>query len=532
MVNGILENRHETPEKTLHELDQLSLAWAVNNRAVTVVKDDVAVVVPDKLVRGFWVSSTAGRSEFEKHSFDILHEAPSSRILRSQESEVVVTLPPSALTKRHVSFVIIQNKSLFPSQPNGFIINSLVISVNIENVTHFHGGEVIDIHFRPIATPGRNESRSCAYWHFLENSTGYWSQEGCDFIRATEDGMLDTCRCNHLTHFAAILVPKTVFSEANERALEILTIAGCSLSFMGLIIVGATALLFRSWRQEFRNKIWLQMCMAILILVVTFLVVIFVHYDRYRVKCLLLGVTLHYAVLASFCWMLVAAVLAYRQLTLVFTRDVPHKLLRAAVFAWGAPGVICLVLLSVSPESYAGRFQEMTPGGNFCYPTGLSLWLAVYAPISCILVTNWTLFALILRSVFCSKKIRRYGMGDEALQSVSVSFTLGFLFGLPWVFGLFASNVVAAYLFTLTATFQGFVLFALLVIGNKRTRELWANKMFKKRNKPMTLVTDSDRSADAANRSDRSADAANRNGRGTPAPILLPDTFNGYLEFN
>lgn len=357
--------------------------------------------------------------------------------------------------------------------------------------------QVIDIHLSPkMGEPERNMSRACAYWHFLEDGTGYWSQEGCKLIRATDDGVLDTCRCDHLTHFAEILVPRQVFSQKNEDVLEVLSIIGCCLSIFGLVMVALTAAMFRSWRRDFSNKIWLQLCVAIFFLVICFLVIVFAKFDHYDIPCMLVGIALHYSLLASFCWMLVAAVLSYRRLVIVFTRDASHKLLRASAFSWGAPFAIIGVLLSVDPHSYAGRFEEKTPSGAFCYPSGLGMWLAVYAPIAAMLLANWILFALIVRSVFASRRIQRHGDTNEALRCASVSCLLVFLFGLPWIFGLFAYNVVAAYFFTLTATFQGFVLFLFFVLGNKKTRDLWLNKLKIKQTRkiPVTSSTYTNRS--------------------------------------
>lgn len=349
---------------------------------------------------------------------------------------------------------------------------------------------------RPIyPEPERNISRTCAYWEFLEDGSGFWSQEGCKLI-ISEPGQLDICRCTHLTHFAEVLFPRSVFSEANEDALELLTIIGCCLSIFGVIVVGITSAMFRSWRREFSNKIWFQLCISIFILALSFLIIVFARFDHYNVFCMMLGIILHYSVLSSFCWMLVAAILSYRRLVLVFTRDASHKLLRASAFSWGAPFAVIGVLLSIAPHSYSAQFIDKTPSGSFCYPSGLGLWLSVYLPIALILLVNWTLFGLIVRSVFASRRIQRHGDTNEAFRCASVSCLLVFLFGLPWVFGLFAFNIIAAYLFTLTTTYQGFVLFIFFVLGNKKTRDLWLNKLKIKQTRkvPVTSSTYSNRS--------------------------------------
>ncbi|KAH9634823.1 hypothetical protein HF086_012237 [Spodoptera exigua] len=491
------------PGELLHLLDgigtRLDLAGSVN---ATTIRDNIALVVAqadsEQPVKGLRIAARE-TDNFTSDTFEIIRDRVDSSNLQADNSEVVVKLPDSvSATSRRISFVVFRNDRAFHAAPtNEYRVNSRVLSINVENVTEFERGETVDLHFSSLTgSPERNASRSCAYWVFAENGKGYWSQEGCTFIRASRRGMLDTCRCTHLTHFAEVLIPRAVFSEAHEQALEIISVVGCCLSMLGVILVGITAVLFRSWRRDFNNKIWLQLCIAILLLITCFLIAVFVKFDNYGFACVLVGVLMHYSLLSSFCWMLVAAIISYRRLVMVFTRDASHKLLRASAFSWGAPCAIVGILLSVDPRSYAGRFVEKTPTGAFCYPSGLSLWLAVYAPIAVMLLANWTLFILIVRSVFASRRIQRHGDSNEALRCASVSCLLVFMFGLPWVFGLFAYNLVLAYLFALTATFQGFVLFMFFVVGNKKTRDLWFNKLRIKQTRkiPVTSSTYTNRS--------------------------------------
>ncbi|XP_047527962.1 uncharacterized protein LOC125064781 isoform X2 [Vanessa atalanta] len=492
----------EIPGQLLHLLDRLGSAIELNgSRSAAAVRGNIALLMadanPGHPVRGLKIA-TRDTDVFTDDAFEIISTEPNSTVLDSENNEVVVHLPQSVSETSHrISFVVFRNDRAFQPNEGLYSVNSRVLSIKVGEVTQFENGEVIDIHLSPLTVdPIRNQSRTCAYWEFLNNGSGYWSQEGCTLIRATQPGMLDTCRCTHLTHFAEVLFPRSVFSQKDEDILELLTIIGCCLSLFGLIFVGVTAAIFRSWRRDFNNKIWLQLCIAIFMVALSFLIVIFAKFDQYNVFCMLTGIVLHYSVLASFCWMLVAAVLSYRRLVLVFTRDASHKLLRASAFSWGAPCAVIGVLLSINPQSYAGPFEEKTPSASFCYPSGLGLWLAVYAPIAIILLVNWTLFFLIVRSVFASRGIQRHGDTNEALRCASVSCLLVFLFGLPWIFGLFAYNVVAAYFFTLTATYQGLMLFLFFVLGNKKTRDLWLNKLKIKQTRkvPVTSSTYSNRS--------------------------------------
>jgi hypothetical protein len=60
------------------------------------------------------------------------------------------------------------------------------------------------------------------------------------------------------------------------------------------------------------------------------------------------------------------------------------------------------------------------------------------------------------------------------MRQVATSVLLFFLLGLSWVFGLLAGfSTVCAYLFCITATLQGFVLFLFFVLGEKKSRHYW-----------------------------------------------------------
>ncbi|CAK1552668.1 unnamed protein product [Leptosia nina] len=502
-VDNLLEDTDslEIPSQLLHMLDKLGSTIQLNGSHVaSAVRSNIALVMadaePEYPVRGIRI---AARSDdvFVPDAFQVINDTPNDTELQTGENEAVVVLPNSISDSlRRISFVVFRNDKAFQNADR-HEVNSRVLSIKVENMTQFKKGEAIDIHLSPITSNiTRNQSRTCGYWEFRDDGTGYWSQEGCTFIPSSGADDLDTCRCTHLTHFAEILVPRELFSEHHERVLEMITVIGCCLSLFGLSLVAVTAIIFRTWRRDFSNKIWLQLCVAIFLLALTFIVVVFARFSTYNIPCMLIGVALHYSVLASFCWMLVAAVLSYRRLVLVFSRDASHKLLRASVFSWGTPCAIVGVLLSIAPNSYAGRFEEKTPSGSFCYPSGVSLWVTVYAPICGVILVNWTLFFLIVRSVFASRRIQRHGDSNEALRCASVSCLLVFLFGLPWIFGLFASNLVAAYLFSLTASYQGFILFLFFIVGNKKTRDLWLNKLkiIQTRKVPVTSSTYSNRS--------------------------------------
>ncbi|XP_052753681.1 adhesion G-protein coupled receptor G6-like [Galleria mellonella] len=473
------------PTEFLRLLDELGFRIDLNGtETAALVKDNIALMMADvedsNPVRGL---SVAYREEdvFTDDAFKFLSNMKNIN-LNSTMNELVVHLPESVLNSpRRISFVVFHNDRAFNNREES-IVNSRVISINVYNMTQFDNGEVVNIHMKPLRIPERDRKRSCGYWALLDDSTGYWSQEGCTFIRSRNPVILDTCQCDHLTHFAEILIVKPVFSEQNEAILEMISIIGCSLSILGAIIILITFVLFKTWRLKFRNQIWLQLSLALLIMSICFLVVVFVKYDEYSVSCLLTGIILHFSVLTSFCWMLVTAIKAYRDLVIVFTKYIPCQMTLATIFSWGLPIIVIVTYIFKATEPYKGRFEEMTPSGSFCYPSGLDLWFSVYIPIAVILLINVILFFYTIGFVSSSIHNQNITYYEEAHKCARIGIVLVFLFGLPWIFGLFAFNIVAAYMFTVTATFQCFILFIFIICGNKETRDLW---LFKLKLKPM-----------------------------------------------
>lgn len=348
---------------------------------------------------------------------------------------------------------------------------------------------MVEIHVSPLKRNiPRNQRRVCAFWNFDGNGSGHWSQEGCTLTVTEEEGMLDVCRCNHLTHFAEILITRNVFSELDENILEIISVVGCCLSIIGILIVAATAAAFKTWRANDSNKVWLHLCTAVLFLNICFLITVYTTFEQSGAGCIIIGISLHYSVLATYCWMLVISILSYRKLVLVFTNDISKKLLFSSVFSWGFPMLVIGILLAVDSRAYSGRFEEMTPNGHFCYPKGVALWVTVYGPIGVMWFVNWCLYGIIMRSMSESRNIRKHSKTNEFYRSASVSCLLAFICGIPWVFGFFSWNIIAAYLFTVTVTFQGFVLFLFFVVGSSSTRGLWARAL---RGKPEEYRTTS-----------------------------------------
>nr|CAD7429443.1 unnamed protein product [Timema monikensis] len=434
------------------------------------------------------------------------------------------------------------------------IVGSRVISVSIPGI----GSDLpvpIPIVFKPLLSSLNKPSnqRTCAFWDFSFNSStpsqslGGWSGDGCVYaghsLQGNEKGIngLEVCVCTHLTHFAELILgpsayrtldkskisdPNIQYLLRNEKALDIISIVGCTLSLFGIIGIVTTAAVFRSWRDKSGTKILLQLSLAIALQMVGFLLSNFntrnkhtaipipeeevsnyenndivscpgeskiagdlMNYsydditicDPYLIDgeenifCIILGAFNHYAILCGFSWMLVTAFLQFQRYVKVLgcTRP-PRFLLKSTLFGWGIPLIPVCVMLMITPYSYVPSYHT-----TMCYLTGKSLYLGVILPASMLIFINLFVFVKVIDSVLRGPdgKVRSNPDRNLVYSQLRLGVILFFLLGLSWVFGIILSinsnTIIFSYLFCLTATTQGFVMFLFFVVCDPSTRHLW-----------------------------------------------------------
>lgn len=411
----------------------------------------------------------------------------SEQELMSSKVDVAVLLPQSLTAHiSHIALAIFSDDRAF--QDPAHKANSRIVSITMVGAPQFQSEQYVEIVFRPWAEMG---DKSCVFWDFTL-SGGAWSTEGCELVTSTA-GVRDVCRCSHLTHFAEIILPPGVdMDPIHQTVLDIISVLGCSLSLVGLLGIFLTGAAFRQWRAQLGNKILLHLSAAVSLNMLVFLITAtgMLHTNT---PCIILGVLLHYSVLASFCWMLVSAALQFMRLVTIFgSQRIPHLLLKACLFAWGAPLLPVTVLLSVDIQVYAPDER------GFCYPGGLAFYLAVLCPVLMIVTANMIVFGMILQHVCRGSAIKRHMQSERKLtmRQVATSVLLFFLLGLTWIFGLLAGfSTLCAYLFCITATLQGFVLFLFFVLGEKKSRHYWTRRSAIRKPNTSTSSTPAERVA-------------------------------------
>ncbi|XP_017774147.1 PREDICTED: G-protein coupled receptor 126 [Nicrophorus vespilloides] len=369
-----------------------------------------------------------------------------------------------------------------------------VISVSIPNFGLFLE-EPIPLLFRNKI--GKEFDSECAYWDYGSNSpnkSGRWSSNGGNYMDSN-DQEFSKCAFTHLTHFALLIMSQKLLVhedqewphfedyfgdiEDHDSALNIITIIGCALSLFGISGIFLTAVCFRKWRQKAGTKILLQLSITISLEIVVVHIADSKYLPNATWGCNAVGICLHYVVLSKFSWMFVSAILQYIRFVKVFAVLPPRIVLKAMIFGWCIPLLPVTLVVSFMPNNYNLGVQ------NFCYPTGLGLYLGIFAPIVLIVTANLIVFTLVMKNVL-ENRIEGCGKSRNMLKlQFYLAILLFFMLGIPWVFGILAEwlehsilQLMFVYLFCLTATLQGFVLFIFYVLLDKDTRTMW-KRIFK-----------------------------------------------------
>ncbi|XP_044745291.1 uncharacterized protein LOC123307138 [Coccinella septempunctata] len=321
------------------------------------------------------------------------------------------------------------------------------------------------------------KERACAYWKYgVENSvniSGRWKNES----EPNDKLQFSTCIFNHTTHFAMLINDDS----SDPLYLEIVTNIGCFLSIIGLLGILITGLIFERWRKNLGNIILMNFVFTVAIQICLYYLSGYIHeVISESDSCILIGALLHYAVISEFCWMLIIAILQFKRFVQVLTRPPKYVLFKSFLIGWGFPLVPVLCVLLIDSANYT---SSMT---GLCYPSKIGLYFGVWLPILVITFINFVIFSYIMYSI-CNRKTECVDtVSNEVIFQWRLAVLLFFMLGLTWSFAIaseFMLREIFAYLFCITSTLQGFIMFLFFIVFNERTRILYSvlfSRIFKK----------------------------------------------------
>ncbi|XP_053647572.2 uncharacterized protein [Cherax quadricarinatus] len=409
-----------------------------------------------------------------------------------QDSDVAIIFPPNLTwivasdsgrlakiqinkkQKIQLTFAVYRNPKLFQDResfPN-YSVNSHIIQAT-------YGGKIINNLKEPIKLifrPSRQgNDTKCVYWDFKKNAgRGGWSSEGCWMDEP--EGNLTVCYCNHLTCFAQLMnYSDDVFEGIHALVLDIITIIGCCLSIVSLLLVFITFFLFKKWRRPLSNKILVNLSFSVFCSIVIFLAGIDQTWNV--ILCRSVAVALHYFILASFGWMLVEAVHQYLKFVKVVGTYIPRFMWKASVTAWGVP-VLPIIVVLVFDSTLYDSGNDYNPDTKICWMSSEGFKYAFLPPLALTMSVNLIMFCLIIYGATCGRVRVTSTMSDKNLflSQLRMAICVFFLLGFTWIFGILAiwkGRLLFSYLFCIFNTLQGFFIFMFHVFRERSARRLW-----------------------------------------------------------
>ncbi|XP_017273593.1 adhesion G-protein coupled receptor G2 isoform X2 [Kryptolebias marmoratus] len=373
---------------------------------------------------------------------------------------------------------VFQDNSLGERKLISGILGASVANLSIRGLT-----DNVVFQMRNLEPVPANFVASCVYWDFtLNNDSGGWNPDGCFLQNSTDNETI--CACNHLTSFAILLAlaRDPLISRVQATILTFITYIGCGVSAIFLSITLLTYLAFEKLRKDVPSKILIELCFALLLLNLVFLVDAWLAlYPDAVGLCISTAWFLHYFLLVSFTWMGLEAVHMYMAIVKVFNSYTSHYMLRFSVVGWGVPMLVVIIVIAIDKNNYGlvsyGRFPDGTTD-DFCWlRNDVAFYVAVVAYFCVIFIFNVIMFIVVLVQLHRVKSQNPHNVKHRVtVQDVRSVVGITLLLGLTWGFAFFAwgpVNLPFMYLFSIFNSLQGFFIFVFHCAVKDNVRKQW-----------------------------------------------------------
>nr|XP_033493087.1 adhesion G-protein coupled receptor G2 [Epinephelus lanceolatus] len=473
-------------------VDTVGLKLVLDGKAQTLLSPAVALSV-----------KPADGSNFQETFFSIsdpndvqVRGAPRLRRSVRKDSSIPqgsIRLPPTltqSLTSEQqqlvsrVQFNFYQESTVYQDRSLGKRkLNSGILGASVANLSIKELQDDVVIHLKNMEPVPANFVATCVFWDFtLNDGSGGWNPRGCSVRNSTDNETI--CGCNHLTSFAILLdlSRETLTSRVQATILTFITYIGCGISAIFLSITLLTYLSFGKLRKDIPSKILIQLCMALLLLNLVFLVDAWLAlYPDAVGLCISTAWFLHYFLLVTFTWMGLEAVHMYVALVKVFNSHISRYMLKFSVVGWGVPMIVVIIVIAIDKDNYGlvsyGKFSDGT-SDDFCWlKNDIAFYVAVVAYFCVIFLFNLAMFVVVLVQLCRIKRQNPHNAQHRTtLQDARSVAGITVLLGLTWGFAFFAwgpLNLPFMYLFAIFNSLQGFFIFVFYCAVKENVRRQW-----------------------------------------------------------
>ncbi|XP_060583875.1 uncharacterized protein LOC132740036 [Ruditapes philippinarum] len=448
--------------------DQSSASSEASSGASKVL--DVISNFTDAISRSF---NRSGGGNFSK-TFDNLvleirsiHDSPNIKFPPTGSQNASLDLPKASLTGSTIySAVLYKNLSGMMSINTAFSGNNIEFGSSVMSVKLDKWTKVNDFNITLTFQHFETDQQLSAICSYRNASSVLWGNNGCKVKRS--DNYKTVCECDHLTNFAILMSPWTKENVETE-AIRIISIVGCSISMLCLIITMLTHICYWKFVKSDRVKILMSLCFALLISYSIFLGGV----DRTANEdvCTTIAVLLQYIYLVVFSLMLAEAVEISFVILYVFTTE--SRLKWILPLAWLLPAVIVGISLAVTQTKGYGNDKSCW----LSIDDGL-IW-AFVGPALLIILVNFILIVLVLKAIFKTKTLSQKSLKERTMAGIRCLCVLLPLVGCTWVIGIFYVNEDLAwiqYVFAVCNGLQGLAIFVFHCLLNTQIRHAYQRK--------------------------------------------------------
>uniref|UniRef100_A0A2K5EM79 Adhesion G-protein coupled receptor G2 n=1 Tax=Aotus nancymaae TaxID=37293 RepID=A0A2K5EM79_AOTNA len=490
MINQVSKLLHSPPamlaplaHRLLKVVDDIGLQLNFSNKTISLTAPSLALAVIRVNASNFSTTTFAAQDPANLQ-VSLETQAPENSIGKiTLPSSLMSNLPANDMElASRVLFNFFETPALFqdPSLENLSLI-SYVISSSVANLTVRNLTRNVTVTLKHI-NPSQDElTVRCVFWDLGRNGgRGGWSDDGC----SVKDRRLNEtiCTCSHLTSFGVLLdLSRTSVLPDQTMALTFITYIGCGLSSIFLSVTLVTYIAFEKIRRDYPSKILIQLCAALLLLNLAFLLDSWIALYKMQGLCISVAVFLHYFLLVSFTWMGLEAFHMYLALVKVFNTYIRKYILKFCIVGWGVPAMVVTIILTISPDNYGlgsyGKFPNGSPD-DFCWINSNAVFYITVVGYFCVIfLLNVSMFIVVLVQLCRIKKKKQLGAQRKtSIQDLRSIAGLTFLLGITWGFAFFAwgpVNVTFMYLFAIFNTLQGFFIFIFYCVAKENVRKQW-----------------------------------------------------------
>ncbi|XDV22108.1 hypothetical protein PO909_027070 [Leuciscus waleckii] len=297
---------------------------------------------------------------------------------------------------------------------------------------------------------------ACVFWDYAHRD---WRTDGC--VKILDPSGVQ-CKCNHTTNFAVLMSFRADYNYS--EALNWISIVGCSLSIVGLILTTVYQIKTRKLRGANSTMLLVNICLC---MTTYYLLFIFginnpVQSSKASVSeqnvipssdmqqkvdqgpCTAITALLQYFLLATFAWNIMYAAHVFFLIRNALNGPPQGFRIIAMTAGWGLPAVIVGISLATtySFKDPSGYRQE-----EFCWLASLDktgtfdpkrpmLW-GFLLPLAVMLCFNTALLVYFSQTICCANPNLKSSRTTPLKKKILSSFSLAVVLGLSWVIGYF-----------------------------------------------------------------------------------------------